>query len=73
MNTLTVRGILFVAVFCGIQGLVVPWVVSNDDLPLWVDIGMLSSIFIMWAFAAGKAVTYLHNLLSNKEKVDCDE
>jgi len=40
--------ISFMAVFLFAQGAVLPWVISNNLLPLWADILLVSAVIFAW-------------------------
>lgn len=48
---LTFVGLLFV------QGCILPWVLSNNVLPVWADLGILSLIVCLWIFIIEKLVS----------------
>lgn len=46
MKWIFVKIIFFLGTFIFFQGAIVPWVISNDQLPLWADILILCAILI---------------------------
>lgn len=40
--------IMFLAAFVFMQGVILPWTVSNNMLPLWLDIVIFSCILMGW-------------------------
>ena len=51
MRWMTFKLISFFAIFLFTQGAILPWVISNDTMPLWLDIILLSFIMLMWMIA----------------------
>lgn len=40
--------IIFLASFMFLQGVILPWTISNNFMPLWADIVLLAIIMMMW-------------------------
>jgi hypothetical protein len=40
--------ILFFAAFIFVQGATLPWIISNNILPLWADIILVSGLLFGW-------------------------
>ena len=48
MNWVGLKVVIFMALFAILQGIIMPWVISNAMIPLWADIGLLAIIACMW-------------------------
>lgn len=48
MRTIIFKVISFIAVFMFAHGVVLPWAISNNSMPLWVDIIFITVILMMW-------------------------
>lgn len=48
MKWIVFKIILFLASFGFVQGFILPWVISNNSMPLWLDILLLSFILMLW-------------------------
>lgn len=49
MRFMVFKVIMFLAVFIFMQGAVLPWAISNNLMPLWADIILISLILVMWS------------------------
>jgi hypothetical protein len=43
-----IKVITFLAAFMFLQGVILPWTISNNFMPLWADIILLALIMMMW-------------------------
>lgn len=53
MRSALIKIVAFLAAFMCIQGILVPWIISNSFMPLWADIALLSLIMMAVGVAAG--------------------
>ncbi len=63
---------MFLAAFLLLQGALLPWVISNDIFPLWMDIAMLAIILMGCVFVIeimAKRISFcLKDEVSDKEE-----
>lgn len=48
MRLVLIKVITFLAVFMFMQGVILPWTISNNFMPLWADIILIALILLMW-------------------------
>lgn len=48
MRLVLIKVISFLAVFMFIQGVILPWAISNNFMPLWADIILIALIMMAW-------------------------
>ena len=58
MKTFIFKLVMTCAMFIFLQGVVVPWAISNNILPLWADILILSAIVMIWVAMVERMVTW---------------
>jgi hypothetical protein len=57
--------LLFLVGMIGIQGLVLPWVISNTVLPIWADLVILTGLLFFWVFIIDQLVSNTIRRLNN--------
>lgn len=61
MRIVLFKIISFLAAFIFIQGVILPWTISNNMLPLWADVVLISLILMGWVAVIDRiAVNLLH-------------
>ncbi len=71
MRMMVFKIISFLAVFIFMQGAILPWAISNDTMPLWADIVLITVILLMWLAAIDRIAYHLLNVLrKNDEATD---
>ncbi len=48
MRLTLIKIIAFFAAFLFCQGAILPWAISNNFMPLWADIILISLIIVIW-------------------------
>jgi uncharacterized membrane protein YbhN (UPF0104 family) len=48
MSRILFKMISFALAFIFSQGVILPWAISNNDLPLWADIILVTIILMTW-------------------------
>ena len=61
--------ISFLAVFLFAQGVILPWAISNNTMPLWADIALVTAILLMWLAVIDRLAYHLLNILRKKDDV----
>lgn len=41
-----IKGIILGTIFIFLQAVLIPWIISNDNMPLWVDLSLMSITII---------------------------
>jgi len=67
MRMMIFRVIVFLAVFIFMQGAILPWAISNDTMPLWADIILISIILLMWLVVIDRFAYHLLKILRTKD------
>lgn len=57
MRATCYKVLLFIVGFVFIQGCILPWVISNNVLPVWADIAILGALVFLWVFLIDKLVS----------------
>lgn len=69
MKLTLIKIIAFLATFMFVQGIILPWTISNNYLPLWADIVLIALIMMMW----GVIIDRIARRLIDRFKDDTDE
>ena len=59
MRWTIVKCIMFLSFAGYVQGIILPWAISNNMMPLWADILLVALIITMWVFAMERVATKL--------------
>lgn len=75
MRLMVFKVICFLALFIFAQGVILPWAISNNSMPLWVDIVLITLILMMWLAVIDRLAFHLLKLLrkndgSTREMID---
>lgn len=57
MRLVIYKSILLFMLIIVVQGCVLPWIISNDVLPMWACICLLSGLVFLWVFVIDKLVS----------------
>lgn len=69
MRWLIFKVISFLAVFMYLNGVLLPWAISNSSIPLWLDIVIITMILMMWLAFIDRIAQLLLNVLRKKDEV----
>lgn len=69
MRMIIFKVISFVAVFIFIQGAILPWVISNNFMPLWADIILITVILMMWLAVIDRLAYHLLKILRKNDEL----
>lgn len=64
--------IMFLAAFIFMQGVILPWTISNNMLPLWGDILLLSFILMMWVVVIDRISAQLLKKFKDEDELTSD-
>jgi hypothetical protein len=67
MRMMVFKVIAFVAVFIFMQGAILPWAISNNTMPLWADIVLITIILMMWLAVIDRLAYHLLKVLRRKD------
>lgn len=67
MRMMIFKVIAFVAVFIFMQGAILPWAISNNSMPLWADVILITLILMMWLAAIDRLAYHLLKVLRKKD------
>jgi phosphotransferase system glucose/maltose/N-acetylglucosamine-specific IIC component len=59
MRMTLIKVISFLAAFMFLQGVILPWTISNNFMPLWADIVLLALIMMMWVIVIDRVARRL--------------
>lgn len=68
MRWIVFKVISFLAVFVFMQGAILPWAISNNTVPLWVDILIITFILMMWLAVIDRLAIHVLRVLRKKEE-----
>lgn len=51
MRSCIIKCISALCVLCYVQGIILPWAISNNVMPLWADILLIAIIITLWIIA----------------------
>jgi hypothetical protein len=69
MRWILFKIITFAAVFIFTQGAILPWVISNNAMPLWVDIVLITVILMVWLAVIDRLAYLLIKALRRNDEV----
>jgi hypothetical protein len=69
MRLVLFRIFSFFAIFIFAQAAVLPWVISNNYLPLWLDIALISFVIVVWLAIIDRFVYHFIRLLKKKDEL----
>lgn len=69
MRLMIFKIISFLAAFMFVQGVILPWTISNNFMPLWADLVLLTFILMMWVVVIDRLTRRLldHWKVENKK------
>ncbi len=68
MRWILFKVISFISVFIFMQGAILPWIISNNTMPLWLDIILVTVILMLWLAVIDRlAVIVLKMIRKNDE------
>lgn len=59
MRWTIIKCIMFLSFAGYVQGIILPWAISNNRMPLWADILLVALIMGMWVLAMERIATKL--------------
>lgn len=68
MRMMVFKVISFLAVFIFTQGAILPWAISNNSMPLWADIVLITIILMMWLAVIDRLAFHLLKILRSKDE-----
>lgn len=51
-----------------VQGIILPWAISNNKMPIWADILLVTLILLMWIFALERIAKAFSKIKDDNEK-----
>lgn len=69
MRWILFKIIAFAAVFIFTQGAILPWVISNNAIPLWLDIVLVTIILMVWLAVIDRLAYLLIKALRRNDEV----
>jgi hypothetical protein len=73
MNISYIKGFLYVVGFFMTTGLIMPWIISNDLLPIWATIICVFFVALVWVTICEKPVVRLIKRINKEiEKSKCE-
>lgn len=68
MRMLVFKVIAFLSVFIFTQGAILPWAISNNSMPLWADIVLITIILMMWLAVIDRLAYHLLKILRKNDE-----
>jgi hypothetical protein len=72
MRWMLFKIISFVSVFIFVQGAILPWAISNNVMPLWADIILITLILMMWLAVIDRLAHHLLKVLRRNDELSAD-
>ena len=69
MRWILFKIILFISVFIFMQGAILPWAISNNSMPLWMDIILITLILMIWLAIIDRLAFHLLKLLRKNNEI----
>lgn len=67
MKIIAFKVVMFLAAVLFLQGVILPWTISNDVLPVWVDILILSGILMIWVALIDRVSVRIANRIRSED------
>ena len=68
MKWMIFKVIAFISFFIFMQGAILPWAISNNFMPLWADIILLTIILMIWLAVIDRLAYHLLKVLRSKDE-----
>lgn len=69
MRWIVFKVISFLSVFIFCQGVILPWAISNNMMPLWADIILVSVILMIWLAVIDRLAFHLLKVLRKNDEL----
>jgi hypothetical protein len=69
MRWMIFKVISFVSVFIFTQGAILPWAISNNYMPLWADVILITLILLMWLAVIDRLAYHLLKVLRKNDEI----
>lgn len=69
MRWIIFKVVCFLSVFIFMQGAILPWAISNNFMPLWGDIILITAILMMWLALIDRLAFHLLKLIRSSDEV----
>lgn len=69
MRWILFKIISFVTAFIFMQGVILPWALSNSSMPLWADIILVTIVLMMWLAVIDRRAFYLLKQLRKNDEI----
>ncbi len=69
MRLMIFKVISFVSVFIFTQGAILPWAISNNYMPLWADVILITLILLMWLAVIDRLAYHLLKVLRKNDEI----
>jgi hypothetical protein len=69
MRLLLFKMIAFLGTFMFAQGVILPWAISNNSMPLWADIILVTIILMMWLAVIDRLAYHLLKVLRKNDEI----
>lgn len=69
MRATIIKVILFLSIFGYFQGVILPWAISNNFMPLWADILLIALILCMWCVLIERVTTKVISRIKDDKNV----
>lgn len=69
MRWILFKIISFVTAFIFMQGVILPWAISNNFVPLWADIILITIILMIWLAVIDQLAFHLLKLLRKNDEI----
>jgi len=67
MKMLIFKVICFLALFTFMQCAILPWLISNDSMPFWVDIVFITLVLMLWLIVIDRLAHQILKILRKKD------
>ncbi len=69
MRWMIFKIIVFMTMFIFMQGAIVPWLISNNFLPLWADIIVISLVLMMWLAVIDRLSSHVLKIFRKNDEI----
>lgn len=69
MRMMIFKVICFMALFIFMQGAILPWAISNNTMPLWADMVLITLILLMWLAVIDRLAYHVLKMLRKTDEV----
>lgn len=69
MRWIIFKVICFITIFIFMQGAILPWAISNNFMPLWADLILITVVLLMWLAVIDRLAFHVLKVIRSNDEV----